>query len=328
MTLNPEPMTPFANAEPRPVEQMPTWPWQRWLRGGRQLWARDDWALFVGGDWADQLFETPATDDYHQKQGRNTGRFVFTHGSRALKVYLKRHLALPRWRGWLAALWPSGQWSPALQEWDRLRWAAHQGLRVPTVVAAGEFLDAGGRFRSFLALEELPNMVALHQAIPLAQASKSGPEFTAWKAGLIVELARIARTFHDQCRYHKDLYLCHFFVDRQDLTDTPSDWRGRVAIIDLQRLTKHPVTWPWWIVKDLGQLLYSSRQHGITVWDRMRFWRQYRKGAAFPRLHGLLAWAVRLKGERYRDHNQKLAASHRLLEEANPLAAKSGRKCA
>jgi heptose I phosphotransferase len=243
------------------------------------------------------------TDDFHAKQGRSTGRWVLESGDRALSVYLKRHFRLPWWRGFLASLWPGGDWSPAMQEFRHLLWAAQHGLPVPKVVAAGEFLGPWGRLQSFLAIEELTGMLGLHQAIPLA-ARQLGPlSFRAWKNGLAREMARLTRFLHARRYFHKDLYLCHFYVPRADTT-TLLHWPGRLHLIDLHRLGYHPLTWPLYRLKDLGQLLYSSDVEGVDDLDRLRFWRHY----LYPRKRRQarwLSWAVRLKGGLYRSHNAK-----------------------
>src|SRR5260370_28756105 len=82
-------------------------------------------------------------------------------------VYLKRHYRLPRWRGLLAALWPGGCWSPALQERQRLAWAAAQGVPVPAVGGACEVPAPGGRLPGGPALHGLSGMIAPPQADPL-----------------------------------------------------------------------------------------------------------------------------------------------------------------
>ena len=92
------------------------------------------------------------------------------------------------------------------------------GLPVPRVVAAGEFLGPWGKLQSFLAIEELTDMLPLHEAIPLAARQLEPATFHAWKAGLTRELARLARIlarsqsfpqrfisvpfFHPPCRYY------------------------------------------------------------------------------------------------------------------------------
>ncbi|MBI3411459.1 MAG: hypothetical protein HY040_24285, partial [Planctomycetes bacterium] len=167
------------------------------------------------------------------------------------------------------------------------------------------------------------DMLPLHEAIPLAAQQLEPEAFRRWKSGLVVEVARLARFLHDRRCFHKDLYLCHFFIARSDIglpphpqplspegraepgREPPQSWRGRVHLIDFHRLGKHRWTWPVWRVKDLGQLLYSSHIEGVDGRDRLRFWRHYLgQGKRRPLL---LTWCVRFKGRRYHQHNAKLA---------------------
>jgi heptose I phosphotransferase len=280
--------------------------WQRWTRGIFRSWAHPDWESVAGPDSAGRIMQTQVTDRFHAKQGRSTGRWVLQTAGRRLAVYLKRHYRLPFWHGWLAALWPGGDWSPAMQEYAHLEWARQQGVPVPATVAAGEFIGPWGRLQSFLAVEELTDMLPLHEAIPEARRRLGADEFRRWKRGLVAELARLARLLHDRRHFHKDLYLCHFFVRRGDLGHVPeAGWRGQVWLIDLHRLTHHPWTWWLWVLKDLAQLLYSSEVPGVDVRDQITFWKHYRGPG--PRRSGA-RWLRRLvvfKWRRYRRHNSK-----------------------
>ncbi len=282
--------------------------WRRLAQGAARLWQRADWSVFAGPDWPERIMAVPVTDRFHAKQGRSTGRWLLDVPGRRLAVYLKRHYELPWWQGWLATLWPRGNWSPALQEWQHLEWARRQGLPVPEAVAAGEYVGPWGRLQSFLAVEELADMLPLNEAIPLAAARLDAMTFRGWKAGLIAEMARLARLLHDRRYFHKDLYLCHFYIARSDTLCVPS-WRGRVYLIDLHRLAHHRWTWRLWQVKDLAQLLYSSEVPGVSVRDRVAFWRAYRD--AFPCRPGdgwLRRWII-LKWQRYRRHNARRQAA-------------------
>jgi heptose I phosphotransferase len=245
------------------------------------------------------------TDDFHEKQGRSTGRWLLENAGKQLVVYLKRHYVLPRWSGLMAALWRSGNWSPGMQECRNLEWAIGQGLAVPKVVAAGEFLAPWGKLQSFLAIEELTDMLPLHEAIPLAARQMAPTTFRAWKAGLVREVARLARFLHDRNRFHKDLYLCHFFIARADINEVPATWTQRVYMIDFHRLAHHPITRAFWVSKDLGQLLYSSEVKGIDARDRLRFWRAYMGNGRRTWRGRLLRRMVLLRGGRYRKHNAK-----------------------
>jgi heptose I phosphotransferase len=278
--------------------------WQRLFRGARRLRQRPEWVRFAGPDWADRIMAVAVTDSFHAKQGRSTGRWVLETGDGRLAVYLKRHHRLPWWRGVLAAVWPDAGWSPAVQEWQHLQWARAAGVPVPGPVAAGEYIGPWGRLQSFLAVEELVDMVPLHQAVPAAATSLDPQAFARWKRGLVAELARLTRVLHDRRCFHKDLYLCHVFVPRED-TDGVPPWRGRVHLIDLHRLGHHPWTWRLWQAKDLAQLLYSSEVSGLSPRDRVRFWRLYMGAERRGRAAGRLRRFVLLKWQRYRRHNLK-----------------------
>jgi heptose I phosphotransferase len=122
-------------------------------------------------------------------------------------------------------------------------------------------------------------------------------------------LARLARLLHDRRHFHKDLYLCHFFILQDDTGRLPegggSAWRGRVVLIDLHRLAHHPWTWWLWVLKDLAQLLYSSEVTGVDVRDQVAFWKHYRGPGARRAPSRWLRKLVVLKWQRYRAHNQR-----------------------
>jgi hypothetical protein len=281
--------------------------WRRWTVGVARLRQRSDWADFAGPDWPATIMERSVSDRFHAKQGRSIGRLTLHRDGRRLTVYLKRHYRLPWWRGLLATLWPGSGWSPALEEWHNIAWARAQGLPAAEAAAAGEIVGPWGRLQSFLAVEELTGMAPLHEAIPLAAQTLPPASFRRWKAGLIDEMTRLVRELHDRRYFHKDLYLCHFYIPTADTAWAPdrSAWRGRVHLIDFHRLGRHTATWRFWQVKDLAQLLYSSEIEGVTVRDRLRFWHAYLGGRSRTRVHRWLGWAIRLKWRRYRRHNQK-----------------------
>jgi len=270
-----------------------------------------DWPAFAGADWVRTILSVPVTDRFHAKQGRSIGRWTLTDAAgRELVVYLKRHYELPRRHGLLARLFPGSAWSPGLQEWQHLNRAEAAGLPVPRAVATGEFRGPGLKLQSFLAVEELAGMLALHEAVPLALAALTSEAFADWKRGLIGELARLARELHRHRLFHKDLYLCHFYIAEADTATAPSGWRGRVVMIDFHRLGRHRLGWQWYVSKDLAQFLYSSDVPGIDAKDRLRFWKLYRAGdwadvGCTPQwVRGLVVW----KWKRYRDHNAKRTA--------------------
>jgi heptose I phosphotransferase len=279
--------------------------WQRLSRGVRRLWQRTDWPRFAGADWPEHIMQAAVTDHFHAKQGRSTGRLILEAEGRRLAVYVKRHYRLSWWRGLLAAVWPEAGWSPAEQERRHLEWARSEGIPVPATVACAEYIGPWGRLQSFLAVEELADMLPLHEAIPQAQSNLPLAVFRCWKRGLIEEMARLVRALHARRCFHKDLYLCHFFIPRNATERLPA-WRGHVHLIDLHRLRRHPWTWRYFQAKDLAQLLFSSENPGVDSRDRLLFWRTYlnsggRDGSA-PWLRRIVLFKWRL----YRRHNERL----------------------
>jgi heptose I phosphotransferase len=277
--------------------------WRRWVQGSVRLRYRVDWPEFAGADWRDRIMSLAVTDRFHAKQGRSTGRWLLQSGERRLTVYLKRHYAVPRSHGLWATIWPSCGWSPALQEWRNLEWAKSIGLPVPEPVAAGEFIGPWGRLQSFLAIEELTDMLPLHEAVPTAAQELDSATFVRWKRGLSAEVARLTSELHGRSRFHKDLYLCHFYIHAALVRTPPAQWRDLVYLIDLHRLAYHPWTGWLWQVKDLAQLLYSSEIVGVTARDRLHFWKAY----CGERPNRWLRSAILGKWRRYRRHNRSKA---------------------
>jgi len=275
--------------------------WSRWKHGYRKIRHTPDWPEFAGVDWAERIMSVEVTDKLFKKQGRSIARWTLTAADgRTLVVFLKRHSVLPR-KHWLWAIFfPSRACSPGMQEWDNLAWAEKQGLPVPRAVAAGEFVGPHGHLQSFIAIEELKDMLPLHEAVPLASESLETGTFDRWKNSLSDELVRLSIGFHSRHRFHRDWYFCHFYIDKGDTNCVPQEWAGRVRVIDLHRMARHRFMTPWRKAKDLAQLLYSSDVAGVTDEDRRGFWRKYRQHTQLP---WLVAWLARIKWRLYRRHD-------------------------
>jgi heptose I phosphotransferase len=169
---------------------------------------------------------------------------------------------------------------------------------VPEVVAAGEEIGPWGRLRGFLMVAELVGADETNLVIPRLAATLDAPTFARFKREVVVEMAEIAARLHAAHSFHKDLYLCHYFLD-------PARPAGqRTTLIDLHRLGHHRWTARRWRRKDLGQLLYSSQGvAGINDRDRLRFWKHYRSRMRlrWPRAE---ACGIRAKAARYLAHNR------------------------
>ena len=273
--------------------------WQRLTRGTRWSWLDPRFRAALPADLDDRVMELEARDRLHAKQGRSTARVVFHGPDGPLAVFLKRHYILP-WPARLAALIdPRGQHTPGAAEFAHLKRARALGVAVPEVVAAGERIGPWGEAQSFLMVAELTGSLPLHEALPELARRLDIQAFQALKRGLAREMAAHTAALHGASVFHKDLYLCHFYLDMGRL-DQPG---RRLALIDLHRLGEHrlwPDRWRW---KDLGQLLFSTEGvTGVTRHDALRFFVHYRRSLALPRprWHArMIAW----KAARYLQHN-------------------------
>ncbi len=276
--------------------------WDRLVRGTRWTWLAEPYRSALPADLESTVMDLESRDRLHAKQGRSTARVHFHTGEGPLTVYLKRHYRLP-WRSRLAALLhPSGHHSPAKSEWANLERARALGIDVPEVVAAGERIGPWGELQSFLMVAELTGCLPLHEAIPLLADGLDRASFGRLKRELIEEMAGITARLHRARVFHKDLYLCHFYLDMGEPGRVSG--RCRLALIDLHRLAEHRLTAAWWRWKDLGQLLFSTMDvAGIDDRDRLRFWAEYRRWLrlSWPRRQ---AQIVALRAERYRAHNR------------------------
>jgi heptose I phosphotransferase len=99
-----------------------------------------------------------------------------------------------------------------------------------------------------------------------------------------------------------------FYIDKNDTFRTPN-WRDKVVLIDLHRLSSHTWTSQIWKIKDLAQLIYSSEIEGVDDRDRLEFWRCYRDLGPKSSLDRILLYVIKLKWGRYRRHNLKKKAA-------------------
>lgn len=276
--------------------------WNRLTRGSRWSWIDDRYRDALPPDFDAAVMTIESRDRLHAKQGRSTARFVFHRGERRVSVYLKRHFRLP-WPARVAAtVNPDGRHSPGAAEWAHLERARALGVAVPEVVAVGERIGPWGGLQSYLAVAELPGR-ELNEILPGLRDSLGPEAFAALKRRIVPEMARMAAALHRARVFHKDLYLCHFFLDLERLARDPRD--VALTLIDLHRLGEHRLFADRWRWKDLGQLLFSIEGvGGVEPRDVLRFWKHYKRAAALkrPDWHARM---IRLKAARYSDHNRR-----------------------
>lgn len=281
--------------------------WGRLVRGARWSWINDRHRSDLPADFDSTVMSIESRDRLHAKQGRSTARVIFhapegKGGRRPLSVYLKRHFQLSWVERLSALLDPKGRHSPGAAEWSHLERVRALGVPVPEVVAVGERIGPWAGLQSYLAVAELTESRELNEILPDLKRSLDGERFEALKRRIIREMARISATLHNARVFHKDLYLCHFFLNLQKIERDPRD--VELTLIDLHRLGEHRFWADRWRWKDLGQLLFSIEGvDGASPRDALRFWKHYKKLTGLRR-SSWQARMIRLKAARYSSHNR------------------------
>lgn len=274
--------------------------WSRLVRGHSWVWLSEDYRAALPTDLGTTVMGIVSRDRLHAKQGRSTARVRFDSPWGPLSVYLKRHERLPLASRIAAWLFPRGRHTPASAEMAHLQRARSLGLPVPDVVAAGESIGPWGKLHSFLMVAELSNCVALNECLPQLAERMPYDRFRRLKRELVIEMAGIVARLHQNALFHKDLYLCHFFLD--PTLRAPQD--QRLTLIDFHRLGEHRFSAPYWRWKDLGQLLFSTFDlPEIDDRDRLRFWTHYQRTLKLraPRVEQAI---IQTRAARYLAHDR------------------------
>ncbi|MCB1691662.1 MAG: lipopolysaccharide core heptose(I) kinase RfaP [Pseudomonadales bacterium] len=210
----------------------------------------------------DTLIDTMAATEgetYRQVPGRRT--FRFEHGGKG--YFAKIHFGV----GWREIIKNYLQFrAPVVDASNEFR-AIHrlQGLDIDTltpVAYAARGKNPATR-QSCLVTAELLNTISLEDLV------RQGGISPVLKRALIAKVAWICKTMHRSGLNHRDLYICHFHLDLSSMSPL------RLYVIDLHRAQLRDKTPRRWIVKDLGELLFSTAEAGLTKRDLLRFVRAY-----------------------------------------------------
>ena len=159
-------------------------------------------------------------------------------------------------------------------------WLAIQRLNeigVPTVTGIGygvEGLNPAGR-RSFTITKDLGATRSLEQVTSRWSMNPPPPKI---KWALIRKLAEIARQLHQNGVNHRDFYLCHFLLMKEEPVSIARDPVDiKLFLIDLHRVQIRRQTPNRYKIKDIGGLYFSSMDIGLKERDLFRFMKAYQQ---------------------------------------------------
>jgi heptose I phosphotransferase len=160
-------------------------------------------------------------------------------------------------------------------EWRAIEALNAAGVATPSCAGKGLRGSAPANLESFIVMHALEGMVSLEDLTKDWRGVR-GRTRVLLKRALIQQLAHIARAMHGAGLNHRDFYLCHFLTRDRDWSQwTPAD-PVELTLIDLHRVQRRASVPERWLVKDLGGLLFSALDAGITRRDLLRFVAAYR----------------------------------------------------
>jgi len=211
-----------------------------------------------------------------------------------LETYIKRYSPIPLKEKLKNIICAKPYNYNARHEWNAI--CLFHSLELPTMtpLALAEF-DDGKSCILTLGITEYERASAMFE--------KSLSEDKNRRRKIIREIASIAANMHSAGIAHQDFYLVHFFIKESE--------DDKVYLIDLQRAIISDSLARRWIVKDLGQLLYSARKY-VSDTDILFFWKiysQYRGGHIYKNkslIKSILAKAERLQRRDDRKREKQL----------------------
>ena len=206
---------------------------------------------------------------FRQKEGRKTLRFTLD----GRYYFAKIHSGV----GWMEIIKNLFQLRlpviTARNEWRAIQKLELLGIGTTPLVGYGKRGWNPAHLQSFVITEELENTVTLED---FCLKWKESPPDCKIKYALIREVAKVARTFHQNGMNHRDFYICHFLLDvsKGSMHIDPLDLK--IYLTDLHRVSIRKRTPLYWRVKDIGALYFSSMDLGLTKRDLFRFMKTYR----------------------------------------------------
>lgn len=161
-------------------------------------------------------------------------------------------------------------------EWRAIEQLRAVGVTTPVVSGKGLRGRSPAHLESFVITDALEGMISLED-LARHWGGVQGRSRVLLKRALLPRLAAIARRLHGAGMNHRDFYLCHFLMRDRDWKAWRPDDPLELVLIDLHRVQIRAQVPERWLVKDLGGLLFSALDAGLTRRDLLRFIAAYRQ---------------------------------------------------
>jgi hypothetical protein len=266
---------------------------------------------FVHHDWQSRFAAVgmTRTEDFFQTEGEPLGkpgldrryraRLTLSDGAQIHVAYLKRYHG-ESLRNLVRRWFEDGYRAPVAEREVRVaRLLPQTGVTTVQPIAWGWTGPWGPQQHSFVVTAALPG-ISLENWLSDARQ----PTRPDWKSCCAVakELARLTRLFHHGNWRHRDLYLCHVFVEEH-----PSGFA--LSLLDLARVFQPRLRSARWRVKDLAQLHYSA-PHRVSRAMRLRFIHHYLESKKLTPAQRQFVRHIQLKRNQIARHHSKSHRTH------------------
>jgi len=161
-------------------------------------------------------------------------------------------------------------------EWRAIEQLNAAGVATPGVAGKGLRGAAPAKLESFIVMPALEGTISLED-LTRDWRGATGKNRVQLKRALLQRIADVARRLHGAGLNHRDFYLCHFLVRNRDWSHWRPGDEAELTLIDLHRVQRRDRVPERWLVKDLGGLLFSALDAGLTRRDLFRFIAAYRQ---------------------------------------------------
>lgn len=207
-------------------------------------------------------------DIFRDKEGRRTLRFQINEQS----FFLKYHRGV----GWREIFKNLVQLrAPVLgarNEYEAATALKAAGIDTLTPLAYGSRGCNPATQESFLITTDLADTTSLED---VCRQWRGAPPAFHLKRALVNKVAAITKAMHAAGINHRDFYLCHFLLENGAEAKIKNSEDFYCYLIDLHRCQIRKRVPLRWLEKDLGGLLYSSLDIGLTRRDCFRFLKVY-----------------------------------------------------
>lgn len=156
----------------------------------------------------------------------------------------------------------------AMTEVDAIKKLGEIGIATTPLVGYGVKGNNPATQQSFVMTEDLGDIISLEE---LCVDWKQNPPDSAFRNGLIIEIAKLAARLHGAGLCHRDFYLCHLVMKKSEL----AEGKINLILIDLHRMLTDQPTGGSAAMKDIAGLYFSAIDCGFNTQDWALFRRYY-----------------------------------------------------